>query len=136
MSIRAGDYAHRITLQSPVIGDPNEFGDPPLTYEDAYTIWGSVRGLRGEELQIAKQLDERITHEIRFRYRPGPDASWRIIYQAKIFEIQSVIDVEEQHEETLCMCIATNKSAAARLALEGGSILQLEGASGFLLLEK
>lgn len=98
-----GDLRHRITIQQPVESS-NTFGEVEKTWQDVATVWASIEPLRGREYFDSQQINAEVTTRIRIRYRPGIKPKMRVVYGERIFDIQSVIDVEERHKEIHLMC--------------------------------
>jgi len=98
-----GDLRHRITIQQPVESS-NTFGEVEKTWQDIATVWASIEPLRGREYFDSQQINAEVTTRIRIRYRPGIKPKMRVVYGERIFDIQSVIDVEERHKEIHLMC--------------------------------
>ncbi|MGB9780623.1 phage head closure protein [Caldanaerobacter sp.] len=98
-----GELRHRITIQQPVESS-NTFGEVEKTWQDVATVWASIEPLRGREYFNSQQINAEVTTQIRIRYRPGIKPKMRVVYGERIFDIQSVIDVEERHKEIHLMC--------------------------------
>ena len=58
-------------------------------------VRASLEPLRGGEALRALQLEDRVTHRITTRYRAGITAKMRIRFKSRLFNIRSVINVEE-----------------------------------------
>lgn len=89
---------HRVTLQSKEFSKDEE-GTPTETWIDVATVWASVEPLRGREYFAAATVNAENTVRIRMRYRRGVTPDMRALYDGRVFEIQSVIDVNEMHRE-------------------------------------
>lgn len=102
MTITAARLNHRVTIQEHVTGR-DEWGQPVDTWQDVATVWASVEPLRGQEYFAAQQVSAAVTARIRIRYRPGIRPDMRVLYGERIYNITSVIDPEERHEELQLM---------------------------------
>ena len=64
------------------------------------TVVASVRAcitpLRGSEKLRAMQLEDSVTHKFTLRFRTGITAKHRIRFGTRLFNIRSVIDVDER----------------------------------------
>lgn len=98
-----GAMRHRITIQQ-LVESSNTFGEVEKTWQDVATLWASIEPLRGREYFDSQQINAEVTTRIRIRYRPGIKPKMRAVYGERIFDIQSVIDVEERHKEIHLMC--------------------------------
>ena len=108
--MRAGRLRHRVAIYEPASNTPNEYGetlaDPPsrvLSNAIDGNFWASVEPASGTETESGKQTQGAATHNIRMRYdatlRPSP--SWRIVYNARNFEVLSWILVDERNREVV-----------------------------------
>lgn len=99
-----GILRHRITIQEERDGGKNRFNEQIKTWEDIATVWASIEPISGREYWAGQQVQSEITHRIRIRYRPGIKPAMRVLYQNRLFEIESVIDYQERHEFLQLMC--------------------------------
>lgn len=103
--VRAGRFDKVITLQR-ILAKSNNYGSVKRDWEDVKTIRASIEPLQGREYFSGPfQLGENITR-IRIRYQPDLkiDRKMRVKYGKQIFDIYSVIDSKERHEELQLMC--------------------------------
>lgn len=70
-------------------------------YEDSITELFSVRAyihpLTGREYFSNQQTDASVTHKITIRYKSDVKQSQVISYNGKLFDIQYILDVDEDH---------------------------------------
>lgn len=92
--MRLGPLRHRVTFEKRKTGR-DEFGQPLEGWDVVATLWASVEPISGRELMSAQQVQAEVTHRIRCRYRAGLEASQRIVYDGRPFDIQSVINPRE-----------------------------------------
>ncbi len=86
-----------VTLQSPVeITDGA--GGFSVSWSDVATVWADVRPLSGSEQWMARKLQSAITHRVTLRYRAGVTARMRILYGTRVFNIRTVINIDEANE--------------------------------------
>ncbi|QIM64291.1 phage head closure protein [Frederiksenia canicola] len=103
--VRAGRFDKVITLQR-VLPKSNNYGSVKRDWEDVKTIRASIEPLQGREYFSGPfMMGENITR-IRIRYQPDLkiDRKMRVKYGEQIFDIYSVIDSKERHEELQLMC--------------------------------
>lgn len=62
------------------------------------SVWASVAPVRGNERYELQKLHEEITYRIYMRYLSGIKADMFIECEDRLFEIQSVIDVDLEHK--------------------------------------
>lgn len=101
--MQAGKLRHRVKIQVPVTAR-NGLGEQITTWSTLATLWGSVEPLRGREFFDAEQVQSEISHRVRIRFYDGITAQMRVLHEARILQIQSVIDVNERHKEMQLMC--------------------------------
>lgn len=87
---------HQVTLQSrSTVNDG--FGQEVDTWTDVATPFADIEPALGTSQESAEAQTSSITHLLTIRFRPSVTARMRVVYGARIFEIVSVIDVEERH---------------------------------------
>ena len=98
-----GILRHRATIQQLVNIDDGAGGSIE-TWENVATVWAAIEPLRGNERYTAQQVQSTLTHKVTIRYREGIKPQMRLTYEGRIFDIESVIDIEERHRwlELLC----------------------------------
>ena len=94
--MRSGPLRHRVTLQNRVT-TKDDFGQTIESWTDLKTVWASVEPISGRELLSSQQTLGEITHRIRTRYRNGITAATRILFNGRIFDIQSSINNAEKN---------------------------------------
>lgn len=89
-ALRAGDLRHRLTLQSR--GDSTDsFGEPVASWPTLATVWGRVEALTGRERVEADGREATVSHRIRLRYRSDLNATKRVVYDGRTFEVTAVL---------------------------------------------
>jgi SPP1 family predicted phage head-tail adaptor len=100
-----GGMRHRLALQRQV-ETPDGGGGYQLDWETLATVWGEVRPLDGRERLGAMRLKSELTHRVVIRWRAGLalDAEWRLLLDARAFNIRAVINQGERDRflELLC----------------------------------
>lgn len=96
--MRPGDLRHRITLQQKV-ETRDEFGGVTETWQDVATIHAAIEPLKGREFFAAQQVQADTTGRIRIRYREGVVPAMRAKFGARVYDLQSVINVDERNRE-------------------------------------
>ena len=98
----AGNYDKQMSLQS--VTGTNDKGTVTGAWATIATMDCSLRPIRGREYYDAKQVSANVTHLSRTWYRDDiirPTSAMRLVLDAenRTFQIESVIDVDEAHEE-------------------------------------
>lgn len=104
--MRAGRLRHRVVLQAP---NPtlDTYGQPIRGWATGITVWASVEPLNGREYFRAQA--EQGETRVRMRLRYGSEisaitAAWRVTFDSKVYNIQSVIQPDEVNREIILMC--------------------------------
>lgn len=100
----AGNYDKRMRLQEPTVtttpGVTTTDFDSPAT---DLKIWCALKPIQGNERWWADQVQSQVTHRIYTWWRSdiSPTPAWRLLKvdDSRVFQIESVIDVDEAHEE-------------------------------------
>lgn len=97
-----GKLRKRIAIQSN--GEvADSYGQLTKTWTTLDTRYAAVEPLQGRELLQAQQVDSLITHKISMRYYAA-NTKMRVLYGSRIFNITSVINVDERNLYTVLMC--------------------------------
>jgi SPP1 family predicted phage head-tail adaptor len=68
------------------------------------TVWASIKPVSGREYFNASGERAEVTHTIGILYGPTVAPRDRIVYGSRMFDIKSVINVDERNRELLLMC--------------------------------
>jgi SPP1 family predicted phage head-tail adaptor len=99
-----GRLRHRLTLES-VSRTPDGGGGASESWSTVATVWAEVTPVGGGESVAADAVTGGVSHEIRFRYRPGVGPSMRLRSGARVFVIAGAIDVDERRRWLKCLCL-------------------------------
>lgn len=91
-------YRNRVTFQKKEKAKDKE-GNTVTQWVDQFTVWASIKGLRGRELIDAGAQAVKISTRIYIRYRPGVTHDMRITFGSRIFDIVNVNNIEERNIE-------------------------------------
>lgn len=84
-----GDLRHRITVQK-FTTTISENGFEVETWQDYKTVWASTSNLSGREYYQAAAVQAEKTVKFLMRYTEGIDASMRILFKGKHYDITSI----------------------------------------------
>ena len=112
MTLQAGDLRRRITIQKPT--------DTRTSSGGSTRTWTTVSGCssvpakivyptpakKGDEVYTQGQLHSAVFATFTIRYRPSTniDASMRVVYGARTFEVRTVFPVDELQQEITMQC--------------------------------
>tara|TARA_Y100000114_G_scaffold44835_1_gene40538 strand:+ start:28598 stop:28927 length:330 start_codon:yes stop_codon:yes gene_type:complete len=95
MGISIGSMREQITIQT--IGSTRDTGGGiSSNYSDSQTVQASVKPVNGKEVFAQGKLQDRVTHEIMIRYNVSVTPKNRIKFGSRIFNIRSVLNVNER----------------------------------------
>jgi len=99
--MRAGRLRHKITIQT-IVNATDGFGQPienGNSYIDYKTVWARITPISGRESFLSNADFSKTTHKIKMRYIPNINASMRIVWQGRNFNIINVRNIEEMDKE-------------------------------------
>lgn len=95
--VHAGELRHRVVfLQKQV---QVKSGVSTTQWLPAFTCWCKVEPLSGREFWQAAAVNRE--NEVRFtlRYRNGVNPAMRILFEGKLYDITTVLDVDNRHSK-------------------------------------
>ena len=101
--MNAGQFNKRIILQSETEGGIDEFGYPLEPIVKELKLWAMVKPVKYTEYFESKTTQsENITRFV-IRYRDGVDSTMTIFYKDQIYEIESIINDNEENKTLTLM---------------------------------
>ena len=100
--MRTGLMTRQVTIRT-MARTPDGMGGYTETPTDVAGIWAEVEPLQGNEQLRAMQTGMLRPHRFTMRYRTGISAALTILYGARVFNIKSVVDLEEKHRELVIL---------------------------------
>ena len=103
---KAPAYNRLITLQSPA-GTRDAVGERTTTWVDVAQVWAAISPLSVRDLLAAGQTQSEVTHRVRIRYSASVaalDASWRVVYGARVLVIGGVRNIDEADRVLELLC--------------------------------
>ncbi len=101
--MRAGPLRQRVTIQDKSVSQ-NTYGEEVITWTDFATVWAAVEPLRGREFLEGRQITAEVSTRIRIRYRSGIAPEMRVEFGSKVYDVHSIIHIEEREREIHLMC--------------------------------
>lgn len=105
-----------LTLQQKTVTPDAEGNTTFGPWNTVTQLFGTINQLSAQEMLLAEQRTERVTHAIVIRYRSGlpPPRDLRFIYSGRYFEVKSITDPDESHRFLNCQCeeIVTTQTSA------------------------
>ncbi|QIK81747.1 phage head closure protein [Lysobacter sp. HDW10] len=103
MSFTARELAKRVELQDYVSTQDPETGYITRTWTTFATVMAKVEPLVGREYFAAAAIQAENTVKFTMRYQPDLRPHHRLLYDGKLWNIQSVINPKGRNRETLVM---------------------------------
>lgn len=98
--MRAGSLRHLMTLEHEAEGGTDAGGDPiPGGWSALATVPVAITPLEGSEALRGMQLEARVTHEVRMRWRAGVTSAMRGTVGTRVFHFRRVTDPDERRRE-------------------------------------
>ena len=101
--MRIGKLRRRITIER-VTETQDTDGAVLETWSTYATVQASIEPISGREYFAAQSTQADVTHRIGIRYLSGIVPKMRVNYNSRIFDILSVINVDERSRELQLMC--------------------------------
>jgi len=96
--MRGGKLRHQIVIQQ-TTESRNAVGEVDDTWSTFATVRASVEPLQGRESFVLSQSLAEMTIRFRIRYLDGVTPKMRISYDSRLFDIESVVHVNERGRE-------------------------------------
>lgn len=99
--MKAGTLRHRVEIQS-ADSTADELNQVIIEEGDWTTVdfrWADIKPLRSREMDHLNSIYSDVSHRIRIRQYDLTD-EYRIKYGSRIFNIESVINVDERNKES------------------------------------
>ena len=111
--MRIGPLRDRVIVQAKGREVQNAYGENTTTPTKQFTTWcaiDDVQQLTGRKLQVAQQILAEGDHIVRVRYRDGLKPSYRLktVVGGRIFDVQSIVNVDGNNREAWFRCKETN----------------------------
>lgn len=100
----ASEFRFRITLIRRGTGNTNELNEVVADNGPTRTVWAAIKPLMGKQLTVAGEVFEDVSHEVRIRYIHDARYCDSFQHDNTIYNIESIIDVGNQHVEQLLVC--------------------------------
>lgn len=113
--MQRGELSHRVTIQVPLETDDAHTGFTQAWVPVQQRIPARVRPLQGRELERARQIDPRASHDVITRFwrnyrHDTRGGRCRVLYHGHDLEdrvlevVAPAIDVDERHESVRLLC--------------------------------
>jgi SPP1 family predicted phage head-tail adaptor len=106
--MQAGTLNRRIIIQAPsTVQDAS--GQPTDAWTNLLTTWANLRAVTGKEVYASSGFVSELTHVVTIRYPSVTvNSTMRVLYDSRIFQIQAVIDPNEDRKQIDLLCKEEN----------------------------
>lgn len=104
MVIQAGKLRHSIVIQQNT-PTPDSFGEQDPSWSTFATVFADIKPLTSREFWDAKQVNAENTLKFIIRYLSGLDSKMRISWDSRLFNIESIINVDERNEKIVILAV-------------------------------
>ena len=101
--MKIGTLRHRIKIQA-YNASRDSFGSEVPEWVDVTTVWASMTPVSGKEYMASSQMRAEVTTKIGIRYQQGVTPKMRVVCGTRIFDIISVLNLEERNIELQLLC--------------------------------
>jgi SPP1 family predicted phage head-tail adaptor len=101
--MRPGKLRHGIAIER-VAETQDADGSVIEAWSTYATVHGSIEPISGREYFAAQSTQADVTHRIGIRYLSGIVPKMRVKYGSRIYDILSVINIDERNRELQLMC--------------------------------
>ena len=105
-TMNIGRLSTRVTLCKFVDAE-DAMGQSTQKLSKIAEVWGDISPIRGSEFYELKKIQSKVTHRVYTRWYAAIadiDTNWFLMFGDKIFDIDSVIDVDYEHKMLEIRC--------------------------------
>lgn len=104
MVIRAGKLRNKIVIQQNT-PSTDSFGERDASWSTFATVWADIKPLTSREYWDAVQVNAESTLKFVIRYLSGVTPKMRISWDSRIFNIESIINVDERNKMIVLLAV-------------------------------
>lgn len=94
--INPGEFRHIITFQE-MEERKNSLGEMTKVWIDRFSTRAAIYPISGKEFFTADMNNSEVSHKINIRYRGDINTKMRIIFEGRVFNIESIINFQERN---------------------------------------
>ena len=102
--MQAGKRAHYIIIQQ-VSESADARGEMTQTWSEYANAWAEIKPVRGREYFQAHAENVAADTRIILPYLPGITSKMRVKFKSRIYDIETVINIDERNRELNLMCV-------------------------------
>lgn len=102
-AVAAGPLRHKVQLQAQQVTQDPQTGEMETTWTNVAEPWAQIVPTSGREFLAAAAEQSEVRGRIVIRYRGDVDASMRVVYRGKYYNILAVMPDAESGKEHLTL---------------------------------
>ena len=102
--MRAGPLRNRIIIEKTTESQSSS-GEVDNTWSTFATVWASIEPLNVKEYFDSQQVNAEENTRFRIRYLLGVTTKMRISWNSRIYDIRSIININEINKEMVLMAV-------------------------------
>lgn len=100
--MRSGQLRHFITIKTPQ-ESKNSYGEKTFSYIDFLHCWSDAKPIKTTERFVSSRLNTEVNYQFRIRYVDGVEHNMRVIFGTRVFDIDSILNVNERNRELIIL---------------------------------
>lgn len=110
--LNIGQMRHKITLQSLNKSVTDGGGNYVDDWVNVADIWAKVSPINGQQMTVAAQHNQQLTHTVTIRYRANITPGMRFLYKGRALRIQYIQNIDERNIEMRINCLEVEVNAS------------------------
>jgi len=102
-----GEMRTQVVYQRPVT-TKDRLGQARQGWEDVFTCYAAVRPLSAREIYYAQSTKSEVNYRLAIRWREGVSPKGRFKLRDRVFDIYSVLNVDELNHELVILAVEAN----------------------------
>ena len=102
-AVASGKLCHKVQLQAQTIEQDPQTGEMLVTWNTIASPWAEIVPMSGREFLAAAAEQSEVRGRIVIRYRDDVDASMRIVYRGRYYNILACLPDSESGKEHITM---------------------------------
>jgi SPP1 family predicted phage head-tail adaptor len=110
--LEAGKLRHRVQIVK-ATGSVDTFGGVPpdlSNWQVLHSAWADIKTLNGRDMLVSDQFMTQVNLQVTIRYFPDVDASCRVWFNKKTFQITAVVNPDQRTKMLVLLCVEINDS--------------------------
>jgi SPP1 family predicted phage head-tail adaptor len=108
--LQAGKLRHRIQIVKPDGVQDTMGGVPQNEMSIIANVWADIQTLTGRDMLVSDQFMSEVNIQVTIRWRNDVDASCRIWFNGKTFQVTAVMNPDQRTKMLVLNCVEINDS--------------------------